>query len=222
MRRLSIFILVLLMLPVYTVSAENSHIVKNSPDIVGQIDAGDQTQQGHEKDASATGYPYEAFWTMLSFLILLLVLMKFAWKPMLVALKSREEYISKQISDAEKARKKAEEVLSQYHDKLAASEQEGKEIIARHTKMAEQESKEITNDTKKELQQLREKLKSEIEYERQEAKNEFWSDAGDIVLQLGQEVLGKSMDQNDQDKLIDEAVLRLKKEQQTESKQDQE
>jgi len=159
-----------------------------------------------------SGYPGDSIWAIVSFLVLALVLWLLAWKPMLAGLKGREDYIAKQLSDAEDTRKKAEGVLSDYHDKLAGADREGKGIIARHTKTAEKESKEIVDLTKKELDQLREKLKAEVEYERKEGKSQFWDQAGDIVLELGKEVLGKSMDGNDHDKLIDEAIARLKQE----------
>jgi len=176
---------------------------------------------GHGKE-SPTGYPYEAFWTMVSFGVLLLVLWKFAWKPLLASLQGREDFISKQISDAEDVRKKAEEVLAEYHGKLADVDREGKGIIARHTRTAEKESKEIADLTKKELEELRTKLKAEMDYERREAQSEFWDQAGDIVLELGKEVLGKSMDHADHDKMIDEAIVRLKEEEANQAKLNQE
>ncbi|MCF7954391.1 MAG: F0F1 ATP synthase subunit B [Phycisphaerae bacterium] len=169
-----------------------------------------------------SGYPGESIWTIVSFVVLVAVLWKLAWKPMLAGLHAREEFIAKQLSDAEGTRKKAEEVLADYHEKLSDADREGKGIIARHTKTAEKESKEIADLTKKELDELRARLKAEIEYERKEAQSEFWDQAGDIVLELGKEVLGKSMDHADHDKLIDEAIVRLKEEEATQAKLKQE
>ena len=191
----------------------------------GSDPAGDGGSHGDESDKKIdvfSGYEGESIWVIVSFIALVGVLWKLAWKPMLAGLKSREDYIAKQLSDADGTRKKAEEVLVGYHAKLAAADQEGKGIIARHTRTAEKESKELVDLTKKELDQMRTKLKAEVDYERQEAKSEFWSQAGDIVLELGKEVLGKSMDRSDHDKLIDEAILRLKEEEANETKQNQE
>ncbi len=181
-----------------------------------------ETESLHEEESSPMGTPYEAFWTILSFLILLVVLWRFAWKPLLASLRSREDFIAKQLSDAEETRKKAEEVLAEYHEKLAGADLEGKGIIARHAKTAEKESREAVNLTRKELESLRAKLKAEIDYEKQEAQSQFWEQAGDIVLELGKEVLGTSMDRSDHDKLIDEAIGRLKEEEARETKQNQE
>jgi F-type H+-transporting ATPase subunit b len=169
-----------------------------------------------------SGYPGESIWTIVSFVVLLVVLWKLAWKPVLASLQGREDFIAKQISDAEDIRKEAEGILAEYHDKLAGADREGKGIIARHTKTAEKESKDIVDLTKKELDELRTRLKAEVEFERKEAQSEFWDQAGDIVLELGKEVLGKSMDHADHDKLIDEAIVRLKEEEATQEKLNQE
>lgn len=174
-----------------------------------------------EKTSVFSGYYGESIWALVSFAILVLVLWKLAWKPVLASLQGREDFISKQISDAEDIRKKAEDVLAEYRGKLADSEREGKGIVARHTKAAEKESKDIVALTKKELEDMRARLKAEINYERQEAKSEFWDQAGDIVLELGKEVLGKSMTHSDHDKLIDEAIARLKVEELQQAKQNQ-
>jgi len=184
------------------------------------------TDDGHGDGAHDAGNPmgsaYEAFWTLLSFAALVAVLWKFAWKPMLASLRGREEFISKQLADAEEVRKKAEEKLAEYNEKLAGADREGKGIIARHTKLAEKESREIADLTKKELDDLRKKLRSEIDYERREAHSQFWDQAGDIVLELGKEVIGKSMDHADHDKMIDEAIERLKQEESQQAQLEQE
>lgn len=169
-----------------------------------------------------SGYPGESIWTIVSFVVLVAVLWKLAWKPILTGLQARENFIAKQLSDAEDTRKKAEEVLAEYNDKLADADREGKGIIARHTKTAEKESQHIAELTKKELEELRARLRSEIEYERREAQSQFWDQAGDIVLELGKEVLGKSMDHADHDKLIDEAIERLKLEETQQAELDHE
>ncbi len=188
--------------------------------------AGDDSTHGQSEvlheEGSPMGTPYEAFWTILSFLVLIVVLWRFAWKPMLASLQSREDFIAKQLSDAEDTRKKADEVLADYHEKLADADMEGKGIIARHTKTAEKESRELVDLTKKELEGLRAKLKAEVAYERQEAESQFWDQAGGIVLELGKEVLGKSMQASDHDKLIDEAIVRLKEEETQQAKLEQE
>ena len=75
------------------------------------------------------GYYGEAIWTLVWFFVLLVVLWKFAWKPLLAGLTGRQEYIEKQISDAEKTRAEAKKVLEEYGAKLADAERQGRDII---------------------------------------------------------------------------------------------
>ena len=95
---------------------------------------------GGEKETLVKG-PSEslitAFTTLIVFMVLLIVLGKSAWKPILAGLKSREEKIRKDIADAEAARMRAEATLRDYSAKLAAAEDQVREMIAKATTDAE-------------------------------------------------------------------------------------
>jgi F-type H+-transporting ATPase subunit b len=179
-----------------------------------------ETLAGDAADApkhSPMGTHYEAFWTLISFVALVVVLWKFAWKPLISSLTARQEHIEKQIADAEEVRKEADAVLDDYKAKLAVADTEGKGIIAAHMKRAELQSKELVDKTRVELGELRDHLKAEIDRERREAKSQLWDQAGEMVIQLGSEILGKTMTANDNLKLIDQALVRLKAEEDLEN-----
>lgn len=159
-----------------------------------------------------TGYYGEAIWTLIAFTVLVLALGKIAWKPLLSSLHSREQYIAGQLTDAETTRKKAEDVLVEYREKLARAEQEGSRIIANHTSRAQNESKEIVARADSEAQMIKQKAMVDIERSRIEAQSELWIDAGDMVLKLGKEVLGKTMTSEDNQLLIDNAIDKFKTE----------
>jgi F-type H+-transporting ATPase subunit b len=159
------------------------------------------------------GYYGEAIWTLVWFFVLLFVLWKFAWKPMLAGLTSRTEHIEKQISDAEKTRAEAKKVLEEYGAKLADAERQGRDIITVRTKEAEKQAKEVQQKAQQELEQKKVRAEADLQRERSEAEDELWEQAGDIVRQLGKEVFGKTLDRDDHQKLIDEAIARLKEQQ---------
>ena len=156
------------------------------------------------------GYYGEAIWTLVWFFVLLIVLRKFAWKPLLAGLTGRQEYIEKQISDAQKTRDDAKKVLEEYNAKLADAERQGRDIISVRTKEAEKEAQEVKHNIQRELEQKKVRAKADLERERIEAEESLWEQAGDIVRQLGKDVFGKSLDDADNQKLIDEAIARLK------------
>lgn len=156
------------------------------------------------------GTPAEAAWTLIWFFVLLVVLWRFAWKPLLAGLTSRQEYIEKQITDAEKTRNEAKKVLDEYGAKLADAERQGRDIIATRTKEAEKQAKEVARQNQKDIEQMKLRAEAEVERERVEAEEGLWTQAGDIVRRLGEDIFGKSLDDADNQKLIDEAIARLR------------
>ncbi|MHC5179361.1 MAG: F0F1 ATP synthase subunit B [Planctomycetota bacterium] len=157
--------------------------------------------------------PGEYIWTLVWFGVLLVVLKKFAWKPMLAGLTSRTEHIEKQISDAEKTRSEAKKVLEEYNAKLADADRQGRDIISTRTKEAEKQAKEVHQKTQEELEEKKVRAEADLDRERIEAADELWDQTGDIIRKLGQEVFGKTLDGDDNQKLIDEAIARLKEQQ---------
>ncbi len=158
-------------------------------------------------------YPGEYIWALVWFGVLLVVLWKFAWKPMLAGLNSRTEHIEKQISDAEKTRAEAKKVLGEYGAKLADAERQGRDIISARTKDAEHQAKEVHQKTQKDLEEKKVRAEADLDRERLEASDELWDQTGDIIRKLSQEVFGKTLDGDDNQKLIDEAIARLKEQQ---------
>lgn len=155
-------------------------------------------------------YPGEYIWALVWFAAVLFVLWKFAWRPLLAGLVSRTEHIEKQIDDAEKTRTEAQKVLEEYNAKLADAERQGRDIITVRTKEAEKEAHEVKQHAQRELDQKKVRAQADLERERIEAEESLWEQAGDIVCQLGKDVFGKTLDDADNQKLIDEAIARLK------------
>ena len=156
------------------------------------------------------GYFGESIWTLVWFFALLAVLWRFAWKPILAGLTSRQEHIERQISDAEKTRAEAKKVLSDYHGKLSDADRQGREIIGARVKEAEKQALEVEHVKQREIDQMKLRAEADLERERLEAEESLWQQAGDIVRQLGAEVFGKSLDAQDNQKLIDEAIATLR------------
>ena len=176
-------------------------------------EASDDAGEGGSMLDNLFGKPGEYVWTLLWFIILMFVLRKFAWKPMLAGLTSRTEHIEKQIDDAEKTHVEAKKLLEEYGAKVADAERQGRNIISARTKEAEKQAKEVHQKTQIELEEKKVRAEADIQRERVEAEDELWDQAGDIVRQLGKEVFGKTLDGDDNQKLIDEAIARLKEQQ---------
>ena len=68
-------------------------------------------------------------WTVITFIILLIILKKIAWKPILTALDKRENDIKESLAQAEKAKEDAKKILEENQANLAKAEEESKKII---------------------------------------------------------------------------------------------
>ena len=170
-------------------------------------------ENGEGQQASPfSGTLVDAFSAVIVFLLLLGILRLLAWKPILLRLNEREDHIAKQIKDAEDTSKEARGVLEDYRSKLAGAEEEGKKIVARHKDKAEQDAKEIVILAREKADAIKVKAEADIIKAQQKAQAELLDEAGDIVLKLGKDVLGRAIDNKDNQKLIDNAVQRLKEE----------
>ena len=156
------------------------------------------------------GYIGESIWTLIWFMVLLLVLWRFAWKPILVSLNLRQEHIEREIADAEKMRTEAQKVLSEYHAKLSDADRQGREIINARIKEAEKQAMEVEQAKQREIEQMMARAEAELQRDRQDAEEALWQQAGEIVRQLGSEVFGKSLNEQDNQKLIDQAIAHLR------------
>ena len=196
MRRISVVLWLWLMTVVPVFASEHAEVAEES-----------------EKFSLFGKYPGEYIWSLVWFVLVMLVLWKFAWKPLLAGLTTRADHIEKQITDAEKAKKEAKKVLEEYDAKLADAERQGRDIISLRTKDAENQAKDVTRQNQKDIEEMKIRAQAELERERISAEDDLWAQAGSIVQKLGEEVFGKTLDDTDNQKLIDEAIARLKDQQ---------
>jgi F-type H+-transporting ATPase subunit b len=148
----------------------------------------------------------DAFWTVASFILLMVVLGRVAWKPVLKRLDTRQKYIQEQIETAENARKSAEKLLEEH-------KQQALQIITEAAKQAQKESQELTEKTRQEVLEIRRRAQKDIKHARIAASEQLWKEAGDMVEALGCEVLGRVVTLKDDHRLIDDAIGKLRQKQ---------
>jgi F-type H+-transporting ATPase subunit b len=145
----------------------------------------------------------DSLWTVVAFVTLALVLGKVAWKPMLQALDARQNHITQQLKTAEDSRQKAERMLDDY-------KRQGQNTIQQAAQEAQRHHQQTVEQTREEVLALRRRAHEEIESARATAVEELWKQTGDIVLRVGTEVLGRVVSPQDNQRLIEEAVARIK------------
>jgi len=145
----------------------------------------------------------DSLWTVVAFLLLLAVLTKVAWKPLLNGLKTREQHIQHQIESAEDARKKAEKLLDD-------SKQQGLAMVQQAIERAQQQEQEIVEKTRQEILEVKRRAQEDIEHARVAASEQLWEQAGDIMLTLGGEVLGRTITPEDNQRLVRDAIAKIR------------
>jgi F-type H+-transporting ATPase subunit b len=147
----------------------------------------------------------DALWTVVAFVALLIVLGRFAWKPLLKTLHEREEHIKRQINEAETKRTEADRILEEH--KL-----QGQAILEYVAGEAEKLEREMLEKARAEAAVIKDKAQSNIEHARTAAARQLWEQTGDMLLAVGKEVLGRSMTGQDNQRLIEEAMEKLREE----------
>jgi F-type H+-transporting ATPase subunit b len=168
----------------------------------------DATCAAHEE---ANSNPLEfksdlAIWTAVVFLVLLLILWKFAWGPICEGLEKREQYIASQIAHAEKSNEDARGLLSEYQQKLSGAEGEVRAILDQARRDAEQTGREMIETARGEAKLEREKAVREIEQASTVALEELAAKGADLAVELAGKIVGAKLQAADHAALIQQTV----------------
>ena len=167
-----------------------------------------------EHEAEPSGSPIEwnqdlALWSLVTFVIFLFVLKKFAWGPLIAGLDQREARVRHDITSAETARLKAEELLAEHARKMASVQEEVREIFAQARRDAEHAKQEIVNEAQTEAEAAKKRALNEIGRARDAALNDLFDVMAAQVAHATEHVLGHSITGADQDRLIQEALAQF-------------
>ncbi len=151
------------------------------------------------------------FWTVITFLILLVVLTKVAWKPILAALNQRESAIREALEKAEKAKEEARKVLDENQSNLAQAETEAKKIVDQSREFAEKLKEQMMNESKLQAQKIIEDATAEIQRQKESAFDELKSHVAQIAIQATEKILREKMDAESQKKIVNEYISEITK-----------
>lgn len=151
------------------------------------------------------------FWMTISFIVLLIILGKYAWKPILKALENRENSIQKSLDEAKNAREEMAKLTSQNEQILKEARMEREAIL----KEAREIKDKIINDAKDaataESNKIIQSAKETINAERISAINQIKNEVADLSVDIAKKVLQKELSSpEEQKKLIDSLVNQAK------------
>ena len=150
-------------------------------------------------------------WTIISFLVLLIVLAKFAWNPILKMLGEREGQIKAALEQAERARIEAAEMMKQNEKNLARAEEEYQKMIREGKAFAEKIKEDIVLKAQQQAEQELKQAAEEIRRNIDAARIQLRSEIADLAIKATEKILEETLDENKQKKLADSVIKKLPK-----------
>ncbi len=151
-------------------------------------------------------HPGLMIWTIITFLVLVLVLRLVAWKPILALLDAREKKIQGDIDSAASNREEAEKTMSEVRDKLDKARKEANEIVASARSQAERVKDETLAATKEEGAALIQRAKEEIALERDKAAQALREEFADLAVQAAGQIIGQKLSPKEHNNIIRKTI----------------
>ena len=172
-------------------------------------DAAHGADAAHEDSSKALIVPekFVAIATIVVFVLLLLILTKTAWKPILAGLQAREKGIRDAIDGAEKANADAKSMLAEYQSKLASASDEARKIVEEGRKDAEALKSKIHADAQAEAGRERDRALRDIEIARQGALKDIYEQVAVVATDVAAKILKTHLDPAGHRRLVDESVV---------------
>ncbi len=168
-------------------------------------------QQAHDEAPASpfAGTIYQAIATAVIFLLLLALLYKMAWGPILQGLQDRENRIKNDLEDAEAAARKANATLMEYQKKLADAAAEAQRQIEQARAEAQKVATQIRTEAEADIRGQRQRAIREIESAKQQALSDLYDQAATLSTQIAGRILQRELNEADHQALISESLAEL-------------
>jgi len=150
-------------------------------------------------------------WTIASFIVLVAVLGKYGWKPMIQALTEREEKIRSALEQADKARLEASELLKKNEENMARADEEYQKMMRESKAMADKVKEEIVGKAREQAQQELQRASEEIRRNVDSARQQLRSEVADLAVKAAEKILDETLDAQKQRKIVDTFLTQLPK-----------
>ncbi len=150
-----------------------------------------------------------ALWTLVIFGIVLFVLGKYAWGPVLKVLQARETFVRDSLESAKKEREEAEARLKEYLDKLNNARAEAQAILDEGKRDAEATKRRILDEARQESEKIAARSRREIEIATETALKELYATSARLATHIASKVVGRELTSADHERLIAESIDEL-------------
>ena len=154
--------------------------------------------------------PWDALAVFLAFVVLLIAVFYFAYKPVKKLLKQRGDYVEDKIKTAEQREKDSQRLLDETNEEVKAKRIEAMGIVEKAKEDANKERNEILEKAKEEKQAELQRTREEIAQEIEASKDEIHREIVSVALDASSKVLEREVNKKDNEKLIDSFIDELK------------
>ena len=150
-------------------------------------------------------------WAWITFFILLILLYKIAWKPILSTIEKREKTIQDSLDRSEKAQEEAEKILEEHKVLMRSAEEDAQRLLKENRELAEKSRQEILWEARQSADKVISKAKAEIENEKQDALIALRGEVADLVISATKKIIGESLDEAKQKTIVSEFIDKMPK-----------
>lgn len=147
------------------------------------------------------------------FIVLVALVKKFAWGPVMDMMKQREDYVANEIESAEKSRAEAEKASKEALEQLKQTKQEAQQIIEDAKTAGTKQEQDIIASAKREAERIKQAAQEEIQSEKDKALQALQDKVASLSVLIASKVIEKEISAQDQDKLIEEYIKQVGEEQ---------
>jgi len=169
-------------------------------------------EAGHGEAAANSPFAGDignALWTVIIFALVLVVLGKYAWGPILTNLQARESFILESLEKAKKEREEAEGRLRAYEEKLAAARAEASAIVDEGRRDADAVKRRIEEQARHEADQMIARARREIQIATDTATKELYTLSARLATDMATRIIRKELTPQDHERLIAESISAL-------------
>lgn len=167
---------------------------------------------GHAEEGASNPFAGDignALWTVIIFVLVLVVLGKYAWGPILSNLQARENFIFESLEKAKRDRDEAEARLRQYEEKLASARAEASAIVDEGRRDADVVKRRIEEDARKEADRVIERARREIQIATDTATKELYTLSARLATDMATRIVGKELGPQDHERLIADSIAAI-------------
>ena len=148
-------------------------------------------------------------WTIITFLVLLFLLAKFAWKPLLMALESRQDTIRKSLDDAQKAKEELERLQRESAEIIRKAHVDAQAIVGKGRTDAERLGEELRQKAREEADGIVKNAERQIQLETRRAVQEIRREAVDLSVTIASKLLERHVSKEDNERLINDTLSQI-------------